>query len=453
ISAQVIDIASTEGAIIATKAAHAKLENISEPDRKAAIKVLEDKGKTDITPELIKDQIYKTAYNQALNESGFGTGGKYHTALQAATAAIQGLAGGNIGQALAGGASPYLAGVIKDLTTDPKTHQVDVVSNTLAHAILGAVAAEVSGNNALAGAAGAAGGELAARELMKHIHGENVKVSDLSEEEKQTISTLSTLAAGLAGGIAGDSTGSAVTGAQAGKNAVENNFLSFDEAHAFDKEMTACKAAGKDCQPVINKYAAIHKANSEQYRKTCQENPLVCAAGTDKAMVEGDVTEPENVFGLMAGGRSLFNSAASGNAKMIGTGLSMGANGAVQVANGNTGDKFDYLSLFLAGATGWSGTGRSLYANVGVNVGGAYLGSQVTSQNSEAAMVGAAFGTTLGYGMGSAITGKLEAAEIKNHFGMPGSYNALKYSDKPVYSNFLTNGVELSPAPSIGGDL
>ncbi|WP_387555614.1 hypothetical protein, partial [Photorhabdus sp. RM126S] len=76
-------------------------------------------------------QIYKTAYNQALNESGFGTGGKYHTALQAATAAIQGLAGGNIGQALAGGASPYLAGVIKDLTTDPKTHQVDVVSNTL----------------------------------------------------------------------------------------------------------------------------------------------------------------------------------------------------------------------------------------------------------------------------------------------------------------------------------
>ncbi|MEQ2018204.1 hemagglutinin repeat-containing protein, partial [Photorhabdus bodei] len=92
ISAQVIDIASTEGAIIATKAAHAKLENISDPDREAAIKVLKDKGKTDITPEQIKDQIYKTAYNQALNESGLGTGGKYHTALQAATAAIQGLA-------------------------------------------------------------------------------------------------------------------------------------------------------------------------------------------------------------------------------------------------------------------------------------------------------------------------------------------------------------------------
>ncbi|PQQ32146.1 filamentous hemagglutinin, partial [Photorhabdus luminescens] len=240
ISAQVIDIASTEGAIIATKAAHAKLENISDPDREAARKKLENAGKTNITPEQIKDQIYKTAYNQALNESGLGTGGKYHTALQAATAAIQGLAGGNIGQALAGGASPYLAGVIKDLTTDPKTHQVDVVTNTLAHAILGAVAAEVSGNNALAGAAGTASGELAARELMKHIHGENVKVSDLSEEEKQTISTLSTLAAGLAGGIAGDSTGSAVTGAQAGKNAVENNFLSVKDIEEYlDKSSKA----------------------------------------------------------------------------------------------------------------------------------------------------------------------------------------------------------------------
>ncbi|WP_317987496.1 VENN motif pre-toxin domain-containing protein, partial [Photorhabdus antumapuensis] len=275
ISAQVIDIASTEGAIIATKAAHAKLENISEPDRKAAIKVLEDKGKTDITPELIKDQIYKTAYHQALNESGFGTGGKYHTALQAATAAIQGLAGGNIGQALAGGASPYLAGVIKDLTTDPKTHQVDVVSNTLAHAILGAVAAEVSGNNALAGAAGAAGGELAARELMKHIHGENVKVSDLSEEEKQTISTLSTLAAGLAGGIAGDSTGNAVTGAQAGKNAVENNYLSVNELDNFAHQARTCE--GESCQQVIKDMVETNIRNQQEMMDSCNSNPNQCA--------------------------------------------------------------------------------------------------------------------------------------------------------------------------------
>ncbi|HDS1239214.1 TPA: VENN motif pre-toxin domain-containing protein, partial [Pluralibacter gergoviae] len=47
----------------------------------------------------------------------------------------------------------------------------------------------------------------------------------LSEDEKQTVRTLGMLAAGLAGGIAGDSAGSVVSDAQAGKNAVENNYL------------------------------------------------------------------------------------------------------------------------------------------------------------------------------------------------------------------------------------
>ncbi len=239
ISAQVIDIASTEGSIIATKAANAKMANINEQDKADARAKLAKTSTLPPTEDDIKNQIYNTAYNQALNDSGFGTGGKYQTALQAATAAIQGLAGGNIGQALAGGASPYLAGVIKDLTTDPQTGKVDITTNTLAHAILGAVVAEASGNNALTGAAS---GELAAQALMKHIHGEDVKVSDLSEEEKQTISTFSTLAAGLAGGIAGDSTGSAITGAQAGKNAIENNFLSVKKNDALIKVLDDQKA-------------------------------------------------------------------------------------------------------------------------------------------------------------------------------------------------------------------
>ncbi|MCK3669954.1 hemagglutinin repeat-containing protein [Photorhabdus noenieputensis] len=226
ISAQMTEIASTEGKIIATKAAKAKLDHISEPDKEAARKKLVDGGNPHPTSADINKQVYDTAYTQALNDSGFGTGGTYQKALQAATAAIQGLAGNNLGQALAGGASPYLAGVIKELTTDPQTHQVDIATNTLAHAILGAVAAEVSGNNALSGAVGAASGELAAQVLIKQLYGDGAKVSELTEEQKQTISTLSTLAAGLAGGIAGDSTASALTGAQAGKNAADNNALS-----------------------------------------------------------------------------------------------------------------------------------------------------------------------------------------------------------------------------------
>ncbi|WNJ81271.1 VENN motif pre-toxin domain-containing protein [Cedecea neteri] len=42
-----------------------------------------------------------------------------------------------------------------------------------------------------------------------------IKREDLSEEQKQTISALSTLAAGLAGGLAGNSTADVVAGAQA----------------------------------------------------------------------------------------------------------------------------------------------------------------------------------------------------------------------------------------------
>ncbi|AIR62871.1 hypothetical protein LH23_20100 [Cedecea neteri] len=62
-----------------------------------------------------------------------------------------------------------------------------------------------------------------------------IKREDLSEEQKQTISALSTLAAGLAGGLAGNSTADVVAGAQAGKNAVENNVLnSHDEKHRQD---------------------------------------------------------------------------------------------------------------------------------------------------------------------------------------------------------------------------
>lgn len=83
----------------------------------------------------------------------------------------------------------------------------------------------MQGNNVAAGAAGAATGELAARAIAGMLY-PGVKQSDLSEEQKQTISTLATVSAGLAGGLTGNSTASAAVGAQSGKNAVENNSLS-----------------------------------------------------------------------------------------------------------------------------------------------------------------------------------------------------------------------------------
>ncbi|CNF73732.1 hemagglutinin-like secreted protein [Yersinia similis] len=93
-----------------------------------------------------------------------------------------------------------------------------------AHAVVGSVLAHLQGNSALAGGAGALTGEIAADLIMQQLYPGKM-VSELSETEKQTISALSTLAAGLAGGLTGDSSADAVAGAQAGKNAVENNAL------------------------------------------------------------------------------------------------------------------------------------------------------------------------------------------------------------------------------------
>ncbi|NIG76584.1 VENN motif pre-toxin domain-containing protein [Klebsiella sp. Ap-873] len=73
-----------------------------------------------------------------------------------------------------------------------------------------------------------------------------IKREDLSEEQKQTISALSTLAAGLAG----NSTADVVAGAQTGKNAVENNYLSNKQRSERDKEFDACKG-NLSCQLAV----------------------------------------------------------------------------------------------------------------------------------------------------------------------------------------------------------
>ncbi|WP_051916724.1 MULTISPECIES: hemagglutinin repeat-containing protein [unclassified Serratia (in: enterobacteria)] len=188
----------------------------------------------------------------------YGTGSDLQKAAQAVTAALQGLAGGNMAAAIAGGLSPYAAEQIKKYTGDNDT------ANVLAHAVWGAIAAEMSGNSAAAGAAGAAGGELAARYLAGQLY-PDVKPENLSEEQKQRISALATLAAGLAGGVVGDSTANAVAGGQAGKNAVENNYLSNQQRSDRDKEFDACKGS-VSCQLQVGaKWDAISLGQDTAY--------------------------------------------------------------------------------------------------------------------------------------------------------------------------------------------
>lgn len=206
---QVSDIVRTEGKLKADKEARAELE--AQGTKAPASDADEE------TLKAYQKQLVATdAYQRIMGK--YGTSGDYQRVTQAVTAALQGLAGGDIGSALAGASAPYLAQLIKKSTGD------NVALNVMAHAVLGAVVAQAQGNSAAAGAAGAAGGELVARLITQQLYGTSDS-NALSEEQKQTISALSTLAAGLAGGLVEGNSADAIAGAGAGRNAVENNFL------------------------------------------------------------------------------------------------------------------------------------------------------------------------------------------------------------------------------------
>ena len=234
IGSQVADIARTHGELDGLKAARAAHPNMSVEDLKK-------------TPQ------YQDTQNK------YGTGSDFQRGIQAATAGLQGLAGGNIAGALAGASAPELAHIMG--------HESGLSSDAalVAHAILGGLAATLQGNSAAAGAAGAVSGELAAKAIAARLYPHAKEMSDLTEEEKQTVSMLATMSAGLAGGLAGDSTVSAGTGAQAGKNAAENNYLSNQQRSERDKEFDACKG-NTSCQLKVGaKWDAIDIGQEAAY--------------------------------------------------------------------------------------------------------------------------------------------------------------------------------------------
>lgn len=258
---QVADIARTEGQIAGEKA---KRDPAALNQARAE---LEAAGK----PFTERD-VAQRAYNNGMAASGFGTGGKYQQAIQAATAAVQGLAGGNLSAVLAGGAAPYLAEVVKTMTTDPVTGEVNKAANVAAHAVVNAALAVAQGNNALAGAAGAATGEVVGM-IATQMYGK--PVSELSEAEKQTVSTLATVAAGLAGGLVGDSGASAVAGAQSGKTTVENNFLTADQIDSFAAKAKGCEVRG-DCKQIVKEMEELSLKQQQEMIAVCATNPAAC---------------------------------------------------------------------------------------------------------------------------------------------------------------------------------
>ncbi|WP_412523988.1 hemagglutinin repeat-containing protein [Enterobacter bugandensis] len=365
IGSQVADIAKTQGDLNGLKAA-----------QKASGETLP----ANATEEQRQNYLAKLRNTQAYKEEmvKYGTGSDLQRGIQAATAALQGLAGGNIAGALAGASAPELAHMLKSTEGDPTV-------NTVAHAILGGAVAALQGNSAAAGAAGAASGELAAHAIASVLYPEVKDLSKLSEDQKQTIVTLASVSAGMAGGLAGGSTASAAAGAQGGKNAAENNATSIPLPSGLDNYMNAVGS--------WNQYAESQGLSVEEKQ-----------AGLDK-LAKGDLPEGANITkvivegyqdGVMIGAAWYLGPAASVG-KVVGGGvIAEIANGGYQWFSlsqpGNENKSWDYKSSISAGVGGMLAPGRNTWQNVGIAMGGAFF----TDGPDTGSLIGSALGSWAG---------------------------------------------------------
>ena len=402
IGAQAGDIARTQGQIAGLKAQQ-------DPAALAAAREeLAGKGKLNPTP----DEIAKQAYDTAMKP--FGTGSSLQQGISAVTAAVQGLSGGNVAQALSGAAAPYLATEIHRLTEGNPEAQA------MAHAVLGAVSSYASGNSALAGAAGAVSGELMAKLVMNQLY-PGKAVSDLLETEKQTISALGTLAAGLAGGVVGNSTADAVAGAQAGKNAVENNLLGGSEdaqaawirQHGIDMASCADAPGSASCQKAMNERDSVG---------------LVLATGS---------------VALLPGGAQVM------------WGLGAGANAGIGYL---TDGSIDPANAAIAGWVNVISMGNGLAGTVGWNAAGGALGNWIDDKDPLSGALINGAGSGIGYGIGKGLSWGVNAGANWWKGGWDPKFNPTlqKYTDiKGEFglSKEMTPGYFPGMAGDIGGSL
>ncbi|EEW8772646.1 Contact-dependent inhibitor A, partial [Escherichia coli] len=431
IGGQVADIARTQGELNALKVAQDKYgplqADATEEQRQAYLAKLRD------TPEYKKEQ------------EKYGTGSDMQRGIQAATAALQGLAGGNMAGALAGASAPELANIIG--------HHAGIDDNTaakaIAHAILGGVTAALQGNSAAAGAIGAGTGEVIASAIAKSLY-PGVDPSKLTEDQKQTVSTLATLSAGMAGGIASGDVAGAAAGAGAGKNVVENNFLSSKEARQFDEELVECKASGGDCKSVIQKYLDISNKNSKELAEACTGGGVACVTweeliqgstnvandphsgqfrldeklkdpdaaaivnylnGSDLKFLKDNITEGDRLLSVISdptswpvavmGGKAFITNAVNNTKEqLIAVGVGVGLGAGIQY--GTTGE-VKLSDLIGTGLIGGITAGKGYNPTVTWNAVGGYYQAEISGDDPFIASLLSKVGASAGYAAGNVL--------------------------------------------------
>lgn len=388
IGSQVADIARTQGDLNGLKAAKDKYgdipANATEKDRQDYL------AKLRATPE------YKETQEK------YGTGSAMQRGIQAATAALQGLAGGNIGGALAGASAPELANIIGHHAGIDD----DTAAKAIAHAILGGVTAALQGNSAAAGAVGAASGELIATAIARQFY-PDTDPSKLTEEQKQTVSTLASVSAGIAGGIAGGNTAGAATGASAGKNSAENNNLASVLAAA-----NAVKP-GTTEKWQAEQQAAIKEACSGGTPVSCQM--AMAAVGT--VMSGGILPEAMVISGV----------------------ISAGAVGGVDYVMNGSVDPKNVIAAYWSGAltryTGFEST-------VLINAGSSAIVSYLDGKNPFLYGTIGGLGGAIGYGVGNKLIEPI-LGDVVNPMWKSLQWEDIGYGISQPY--------RLSPVPGIVG--
>ncbi|HIE8867748.1 TPA: VENN motif pre-toxin domain-containing protein, partial [Klebsiella variicola] len=268
--------------------------------------------------------------------------------------------------------------------------------------------------------AGAVSGELLGRWIAAEYY-PDVMTEELSEEQKSTISALSTLAAGLMGGLSGGSSADAVAGAQAGKNAVENNLLSGSE----------------DVQAAWLRQHGIDMAS-------CSDNPggLACQKAINERNAVGLALASGSVALLPGGAQAMWGLGASANA-----GISYLADGTIDPANATIAGWVNVLSM-----------GNGLAGTVGWNAAGGAFGNWIDGKDLLSGAITNGGGAAVGYGIGKGISWGTE--KVTNTVGkwVTGGWDPkydpiwMKYAEVNR-NDIIREGMKPSNIPGSVGDI
>ncbi|AWH87789.1 hemagglutinin repeat-containing protein [Limnobaculum parvum] len=392
IVSQVTTIATNIGVKAAQDEAKASMEAASK-DPAIQSQARENLAKQDIenpTQEQLNkatyDVVYQAAYERQMKT--YGTGSDVGRAIQAAGAALTvAMGGGSAGNAAAAASAPLLAQGVKKLadTNFPvdKEHpdNANLFAKVIGHAIVGLAVAEGSGNSGMAGALGAASGELIAKTIAEEYY--KTDPEKLTEAQRQFIANMTSIATGVAAGLVADNTADAGTAASAAYNSAVNNELSLPAGMAeYGQAVTSW-----------NQYGVDNNLSPEQIQ-----------AGMDK-IAKGDLPEGANITkaivegytdGLLIGGAIYIGPAATLGRATVGALISGGGNAIYQYTTMEPSDHMDYYSTVVATGTGFMAPGRGIIQNMVINMGGAFMtdGPDLSAQSGAIAgsLAGGAFG-------------------------------------------------------------